>query len=131
MENGDASIVAEGAFNLVLASASIPIGALTAGAIKRAAAALSAIASGPRFVPSVTVEYQGAVYAGYGGACAACGIRMTRTPGPRQMNLDHPNHFAEHGPIHPLKAVPLCRTCNLDKGSMPLLEWNLYKRGMY
>jgi hypothetical protein len=74
------------------------------------------------------VKDQGAIFKRQGGDCNGCGIEMTKEAGPRQMHLDHPDNFSEHGPIDPLKAQGLCRTCNLLKGSMDLKEWVQFVR---
>ena len=84
-----------------------------------------------RFIPEKTVADQGFVFGKQGGACKACGNQMTREPGPFQMHLDHPDNFAEYGPIHPRDSDGLCATCNVDKSTMDQLEWNLYHRGKY
>jgi len=83
---------------------------------------------GPRWTRSKTVKDQGAIFKRQGGDCNGCGIEMTKEAGPRQMHLDHPDNFSEHGPIDPLKAQGLCRTCNLLKGSMDLKEWVQFVR---
>lgn len=39
------------------------------------------------------------------------------------MEMDHPESFSEAGPIDPLHAQGLCRTCHREKGNMGFSDW--------
>ncbi len=85
--------------------------------------AAAAVVLPKRWLKTPTLAMRGKVFQRQKGQCIYCGIEMTRKAGPRQMHLDHPNPFDKHGPIHPLKSVGACRTCNLDKGNRYLDEF--------
>ena len=97
--------------------------ASTVSSLSKLKGLVPALRRAPRFIPRPTLTHRGIVWGRQGSACAGCGVEMTRHRGPHQMHLDHPEPYSKHGPIHPLQAVGLCATCNLEKADMELIEW--------
>lgn len=75
--------------------------------------------AGKRFPESV----KNAARAQSNGTCVFCGENTTKSPGPKQSNIDHAQPKSREGNNSLDNAQNTCRDCNLEKGAKTTEEF--------